>query len=241
ALLSTRRGGAARAPARSPRRYRPDEIRRSSRSRPGQLLLGHHHLTVLRLVDRGPDELRHVLRPDRGPLAEPHRDVRHVLEHEVLGLLVVGDRLLQARRAVTLLDQAVELLVRVAGVVGRGAGEVQRRQVGLDHGVVRTPAEPAQTGELLRIGAVPVLREVQADLQLVLDAEVLPQLVTHGLQPVLVPGPGVGPQGEGAALPATGLVEQALRLFRVEGAVLADARPEAVELRAYRALGRGVP
>src|SRR5690606_3556677 len=103
------------------------------------------------------------------------------------------------------------------------------------------PAEPEQTGELVRAGLRQVLGEVQADLQLVLDPEVLPQLVTHGLQPVLVPGPGVRPQGQGAALPATGLLKQAPRLLRVVGAVLAGTGPGTVELRAHRALGRAEP
>jgi hypothetical protein len=66
-------------------------------------------------------------------------------------------------------------------------------------------------------------------------------LVTEDGQPFLVPGTGVGPQGELATLPATGRGEQRLGLRHVELAVGAGTLARAVEVRAHVAFRRAEP
>src|SRR5690606_398802 len=99
------------------------------------------------LLDVGPLNLVEQVDPDvldrsrvtRVVPVEVHRDVREVLDEDVIRLLVVLQALLRGRRLVALGDQLVELLVGVTRVVGAGldgAGREDRRQVVLGGRVV---------------------------------------------------------------------------------------------------------
>ena len=165
------------------------------------------------------------------------RDQRHVLEGDVLRLLVELDRLLLVRLGVPLGQYRVQRRVGVAGEVRVAVGLEHRGQVVLDRRVVVTPAAEPQAVQLAGVGQFGDLRALLAGV-LDLEAEVLPEHVADRLGEDLAGGRGgvvvdVHRTGE-----ATGLLQQLLGLGRVEVAVLAGVRAVAVDVRRDQALGR---
>src|SRR5690625_2582630 len=123
--------------------------------------------------------------------AVPQRNDRHVLQQNVLGLLVQGGGRIEVEFSVRLPDQAVEVLIGVLGVVRCHTGGVDRFHRVLRARVGQHPTQAVWTGDLFSFVLVEVLGELQGLEGDVVDGQVLLPHVRDRFAPLLVTGTGV--------------------------------------------------
>ena len=150
-----------------------------------------------------------VLAPDGLACVVPQRQVGEVLEQDLLclGELLVG--VLRGLGAQAFVEELVELGVRVALVVGAGAGLQERAQEVVQRRVVGLPAGAGQARQFLGGAQLQDFSELGERLAFGLDSQVVLEVVGNGVDPFLVAAVGVvrelqglvcGPRADGVSL-----------------------------------------
>ncbi|RPK86426.1 hypothetical protein EES47_20920 [Streptomyces sp. ADI98-12] len=171
-------------------------------------------------------------------LVRPERDGGHLLDQDLLGLLVELDGLLQRLGVVALLEQVVDLLVGESTVVRLGRGAVQLTHEVDVQRVVGDPATAVERLDLVVVARLEVGGEVGLGVAEALD----PGGVADGLadrgHPLLVPTVGVVLDEDLVVRHTTAFLDELLRLVRVVVEHLGVEVLVALDLRRGEALRR---